>query len=177
LTLLLDEEDSWTVAGAGDFLTLLFSEDFLPLLRSEALPLLEEEDFLPLLEPEDFLADFALRATVGVQSAPKRPPHSSSSSSCFLLPLPPLMLEPKVQMSFQFTPHPMLCLKKQLLSLYNVSDRHQWILFANLKKELENDHLKTQEFLDVKSLPGDIVMININGPMFREQKFFIRICS
>jgi hypothetical protein len=41
---------------------------------------------------------------------------------------------------------------------------------VNSRKELENDHLKSQEFLDVANLPGDIVMIN--GPMFREQKFF-----
>jgi hypothetical protein len=43
-------------------------------------------------------------------------------------------------------------------------------MFANSRKELENDYLKIREFLDVKSLPGNIVMIN--GPMFREQKFF-----
>jgi hypothetical protein len=82
----------------------------------------------------------------------------------------PLMLEPKVRMSFQFTPRPMMGLKKCLLPLYLAPDRRQWILFANSRKELETDHLKTREFLDVKSLPGNIVMIN--GPMFREQKFF-----
>jgi hypothetical protein len=73
-------------------------------------------------------------------------------------------------MSFQFTPRPMVSLKKRLLPLYSAPDRRQWILFANSRKELETDHLKTREFLDVKSLPGDILMIN--GPMFREQKFF-----
>jgi hypothetical protein len=65
--------------------------------------------------------------------------------------------------------------QERLLPLHNALDRSQWILFANLRKELENDHLKTREFLDVKSLSGDIVMIN--GPMFREQNFFIPICS
>ena len=82
----------------------------------------------------------------------------------------PFMLEPKVQMSFQFTPCPMMALKKRVLPLYKADDRRQWILFANSRKELENDHLKVREFLDVTDLPGDIVMIN--GPMFREQKFF-----
>jgi hypothetical protein len=82
----------------------------------------------------------------------------------------PLMLKPKVHMSFQFTPRPMMGLKKRLLPLYLAPDRRQWILFANSRKELETDHLTMREFLDVKSLPGNIVMIN--GPMFREQKFF-----
>jgi hypothetical protein len=85
-------------------------------------------------------------------------------------PTVPLMLEPKVQMTFRYTPMPMLMLKKQLEPLYKADERRQWLLFANSRKELENDHLKTRQFLDVANLPGDIVMIN--GPMFREQKFF-----
>jgi hypothetical protein len=82
----------------------------------------------------------------------------------------PQMLEPKVRMTFRYTPMPMLALKKRLEPLYKVNERRQWLLFANSRKELENDHLKAREFLDVANLPGDIVMIN--GPMFREQKFF-----
>jgi hypothetical protein len=54
--------------------------------------------------------------------------------------------------------------------LYKADDRRQWIIFANSRKELENNHLKRREFLDVKSLPGNIMMIN--GSMFRKQKFF-----
>jgi hypothetical protein len=82
----------------------------------------------------------------------------------------PQMLEPKVRMTFRYTPMPMLALKKRLEPLYKADDRRQWLLFANSRKELENNHLKSREFLDVANLPGDIVMIN--GPMFREQKFF-----
>jgi hypothetical protein len=85
-------------------------------------------------------------------------------------PAAPQMLEPKVRITFRYTPMPMLALKKRLEPLYKADDRRQWLLFANSRKELENDHLKTREFLDVANLPGDIVMIN--GPMFREQKFF-----
>jgi hypothetical protein len=64
----------------------------------------------------------------------------------------------------------MLALKKQLELLYKADEQRQWLLFANLRKELENDHLKSPGFLNIANLPGDIVMIN--GPMFREQKFF-----
>jgi hypothetical protein len=64
----------------------------------------------------------------------------------------------------------MTSFKKQVLPLYKADGRRQWIIFANSRKELENDHFKMREFLDVKSLPGNIVMIN--GPIFREQEFF-----